>query len=100
MLWVPPGFAHGFLVLSESADFLYKCTEYYSPQAERTIQWNDPQLAIEWPLACGRVAATFCEGCSRRGVRDCGVLPVNVFITGAGGQVGTALVSQLLLAWT
>lgn len=51
MLWVPEGFAHGFLVLSESADFLYKTTEYYSPQHERSILWNDPQLAIAWPLA-------------------------------------------------
>lgn len=50
MLWVPPGFAHGFLVLSETADFLYKCTDYYAPQHERTIRWDDPTLAIDWPL--------------------------------------------------
>lgn len=50
-LWMPPGFAHGFLVLSEMAEFLYKTTEYYSPEAERCILWNDPVLAIEWPLA-------------------------------------------------
>ena len=50
-LWVPPGLAHGFLVLSESADFLYKTTEYYAPQYERSILWNDPDLAIEWPLS-------------------------------------------------
>ena len=49
-LWIPPGLAHGFLVLSESADFLYKTTEYYAPQHERSILWNDPDLAIEWPL--------------------------------------------------
>jgi dTDP-4-dehydrorhamnose 3,5-epimerase len=48
-LWIPPGFAHGFLVLSESADFLYKTTEYYAPEAERAISWNDPELAIRWP---------------------------------------------------
>ena len=48
-LWVPPGFAHGFLVLSESADFLYKTTDYYAPEHERCIAWNDPQLAISWP---------------------------------------------------
>ncbi len=48
-LWVPPGFAHGFLVLSESAEFLYKTTDYYAPQHERCIAWNDPQLAITWP---------------------------------------------------
>jgi dTDP-4-dehydrorhamnose 3,5-epimerase len=48
-LWVPPGFAHGFLVLSESADFLYKTTDYYAPQHERSIAWNDPDIAITWP---------------------------------------------------
>ena len=50
-LWVPPGLAHGFLVLSDSADFLYKTTDYYAPAHERCIAWNDPQLAIDWPLA-------------------------------------------------
>ncbi|MEM7502628.1 MAG: dTDP-4-dehydrorhamnose 3,5-epimerase [Pseudomonadota bacterium] len=49
-LWVPPGFAHGFLVLSETADFVYKCTDYYAPEHERTLLWNDPELGIEWPL--------------------------------------------------
>lgn len=49
-LWVPEGFAHGFLVLSESADFLYKTTSYYAPAEERCIIWNDPQLKIDWPL--------------------------------------------------
>ena len=48
-LWVPPGLAHGFLVLSESADVLYKTTDYYSPEHERCIRWDDPQLAIAWP---------------------------------------------------
>jgi len=50
MLWVPPGFAHGFLVLSEHADFLYKATDYWFPEHERTLLWNDPALAIDWPL--------------------------------------------------
>lgn len=49
-LWVPEGFGHGFVVLSESADFLYKTTDYYAPQHERCIIWNDPDLAIEWPM--------------------------------------------------
>lgn len=53
MLWVPPGFAHGFLVLSDSADFLYKCTEFYAPEWDRTVRWNDPRLNIEWPLPPG-----------------------------------------------
>ena len=50
-LWVPPGFAHGFVVLSETADFLYKTTDYYAPAHERCIAWNDPQLAIDWRYA-------------------------------------------------
>jgi len=49
-LWVPPGFAHGFLVLSESADFLYKTTDYYAPEFERSIAWNDPAIGIQWPI--------------------------------------------------
>ena len=50
-LWVPPGFAHGFLVLSEQAEFVYKCTDYYAPKFEKTLQWNDPELKIAWPLS-------------------------------------------------
>lgn len=50
MLWVPPGFAHGFLVMSESAEFLYKVTDYWAPAYERTLLWNDPALGIDWPL--------------------------------------------------
>lgn len=49
-LWIPPGYAHGFLVLSEVADFLYKTTDYYSPAAERCLRWDDPALNIDWPL--------------------------------------------------
>jgi len=48
--WVPPGFAHGFLVTSDSAEFLYKTTDYYAPQYERSLLWNDPALGIDWPL--------------------------------------------------
>lgn len=50
MLWVPPGFAHGFYVTSETAEFQYKCTDYYAPGDEVSILWNDPQLAIQWPI--------------------------------------------------
>ncbi|MGD0502307.1 MAG: dTDP-4-dehydrorhamnose 3,5-epimerase [Steroidobacteraceae bacterium] len=53
MLWVPPGLAHGILVTSPSADFLYKCTDIYSPADERTLAWNDPALKIQWPLPDG-----------------------------------------------
>jgi len=49
--WIPPGFAHGFLVLSESADFLYKTTDYYAPEYEHCIRWDDPTLNIQWPLS-------------------------------------------------
>jgi len=53
MLWVPPGLAHGILVTSASADFLYKCTDFYSPADERTLAWDDPALGIRWPLPPG-----------------------------------------------
>ncbi len=53
MLWVPPGFAHGFIVISESADFLYKCTDFYLPEHERCVRWDDAELAIDWPLPAG-----------------------------------------------
>jgi dTDP-4-dehydrorhamnose 3,5-epimerase len=49
-LWIPPGFAHGFLVLSESADYLYKATDYYAPGSEAAVRWNDPSITINWPL--------------------------------------------------
>ena len=49
-LWIPPGFAHGFLVLSDSADFEYKCTEYYFPDDECCLLWNDPEVGIDWPI--------------------------------------------------
>jgi dTDP-4-dehydrorhamnose 3,5-epimerase len=52
-LWIPPGFAHGFYVLSESADVIYKCTDFYAPEDERVLRWDDPELAIAWPLADG-----------------------------------------------
>ena len=51
MAWIPPGFAHGFVVLSDAAEFLYKTTAYYAPQHERTLLWNDPALGLQWPVA-------------------------------------------------
>lgn len=50
MMWIPPGFGHGFLVLSDSADFLYKTTTYYAPQWDRGVRWDDPQIGVAWPL--------------------------------------------------
>lgn len=53
MLWVPPGFAHGFYVTSETAEFVYKCTDYYAPEHEQSLAWDDPTVGIEWPLVNG-----------------------------------------------
>ena len=64
MLWVPPGFAHGFVVVSESADFLYKTTDYWYPEHERTLQWNDPALRIRWPIEDPQLAAKDTQGSS------------------------------------
>jgi dTDP-4-dehydrorhamnose 3,5-epimerase len=57
MAWIPPGFAHGFLVMSDSAEVLYKATDYYAPEHERTLLWSDPALGIKWPLAEAPVLA-------------------------------------------
>jgi dTDP-4-dehydrorhamnose 3,5-epimerase len=56
-VWIPPGFAHGFVVLSESAEFLYKATDYWYPEHERSILWNDPEIGIEWPIDAEPVLA-------------------------------------------
>jgi len=53
LLWVPPGFGHGFLVMTETAEFEYKCTDYYAPDFERSIRWDDPDIGIDWPLLGG-----------------------------------------------
>ena len=50
-LWIPPGFAHGFVVLSEQAEFLYKTTDYWAPEYERCLAWNDPEIGIDWPIS-------------------------------------------------
>jgi dTDP-4-dehydrorhamnose 3,5-epimerase len=55
-LWIPPGFAHGFLVLSETAEFLYKTTDYYDPKSEACLSWSDPTVGIDWPIPSGKEA--------------------------------------------
>jgi len=62
MLWVPPGFAHGFVVVSDHAEFLYKTTDYWYPEHERTLLWNDPALGIAWPVAAPQLAARDAAG--------------------------------------
>lgn len=74
-LWVPAGFAHGFLVMSESADFVYKCTDFYAPQDERAIRWDDPELAIEWPLAAGISPKLSARDANASAFRDAEVYP-------------------------
>ncbi len=71
-LWIPPGLAHGFLVLSESADFVYKTTDYYAPEHERCIAWNDPQVAVAWPLAQAGVAQPLVSAKDQAGVAFAG----------------------------
>jgi dTDP-4-dehydrorhamnose 3,5-epimerase len=56
-LWIPPGFAHGFCVVSEMADFFYKCTDFYAPDAERAVRWDDPALGIRWPVQLPLISA-------------------------------------------
>ena len=67
-LWVPAGLAHGFLVLSDSADFLYKTTDYYAPEHERCIAWDDPGIGIDWPLAAHGIEAPLLSEKDRAGV--------------------------------
>ena len=67
-LWVPPGMAHGFVVLSDSADFLYKTTDYYAPQFERSIAWNDPAIGIDWPLAAHGITEPLLSDKDRAGL--------------------------------
>jgi dTDP-4-dehydrorhamnose 3,5-epimerase len=75
MLWIPPGFAHGFLVLSESADFLYRCTDFWAPSHERAIQWNDPDLNIAWPLPEGAQPTLSVKDAGAPRFRDAEIFP-------------------------
>jgi dTDP-4-dehydrorhamnose 3,5-epimerase len=70
MLWVPPGFAHGFLVLSESAVFVYRCTAFWAPEHERAILWNDPDLRLKWPIAPGVQPLVSSKDARGRRLRD------------------------------
>ncbi|MFZ5580723.1 MAG: dTDP-4-dehydrorhamnose 3,5-epimerase [Pseudomonadota bacterium] len=70
MLWVPPGFGHGFYVLSESADFQYKCTDYYTPEHERCVAWDDPDIGIDWPLIEGRAPTLSAKDAAGVPLRD------------------------------
>ncbi len=74
-LWVPPGFGHGFLVLSEHAEFLYKTTDYYAPSHERCILWNDADLAIDWPLPDGMTPALSAKDAVAARFKDAEVYP-------------------------
>ena len=67
-LWMPPGLAHGFVVLSEVADFLYKTTDYYAPEHERSIAWDDPAIGIAWPLAALGISAPLLSAKDRAGL--------------------------------
>jgi hypothetical protein len=89
MLWIPPGFGHGFLTLSDTADFLYKVTTPYDAASDRSLAWNDPAIGIDWPLDADAPALGQGPGrapaCPGRG------LPMKVLIAGSGGQLGRAL---------
>lgn len=75
MLWVPAGFAHGFLTLSDEVDFVYKCTDFYAPQHERTLRWDDSQVGIEWPLPAGVVPTLAARDATALGLGDVDSLP-------------------------
>ena len=88
-LWIPPGFAHGFLVLSEIADVLYKTTDYYAPEHERCLIWNDPEVGIDWPL--DREPVLSVQGSIGAFVRQSRGIRVRLLVTGGNGQVGWEL---------
>lgn len=73
-LWVPEGFAHGFVALSERVDFHYKCTDFYAPEAEHTLRWDDPEVAVEWPIEDPVVSNKDAAGERLQALRDAGCL--------------------------
>jgi dTDP-4-dehydrorhamnose 3,5-epimerase len=75
MLWVPAGFAHGFLTLSERAEVIYKCTALYAPEDERVIAWNDPEVGIDWPLPAGATPTLSKKDAAAERLRDAEVYP-------------------------
>lgn len=84
LFWLPPGLAHGFLVLSDSADFLYKATDYYAPASERTILWNDHELGIEWPLVDEPILST--KDAAGKAFRDAEVFEAGFSVRGANAE--------------
>ncbi len=74
-LWVPPGFAHGFYVVSASADFQYKCTDYYAPEHERSLLWNDPAVGIEWPLVADAEPVLAAKDAAALSLANCDYYP-------------------------
>ena len=74
-VWVPEGFAHGFLVVSAFADVIYKCTGYYVPKAERTLRWNDERVAIRWPLERGKMPILSSKDASAGSLAQCELFP-------------------------
>ena len=75
MLWIPTGFAHGFYVASEIADFVYKCTDFYDPDHEHTLRWNDPEVGIEWPLLDDRPPVLSGKDAAGAGLRETELFP-------------------------
>lgn len=75
MLWVPPGYAHGFLVVSSVADFVYKCTDFYHPESERSIAWDDPEIGIAWPLEKDQIPQLSDKDASASLLRSAQVFP-------------------------
>jgi dTDP-4-dehydrorhamnose 3,5-epimerase len=75
MLWIPPGFAHGFYVLSKTADVSYKCTEFFAPEFERNLAWNDPDLGIRWPLINGKPPLVAIKDSLGAPLRTCDTYP-------------------------